>query len=278
MAVSINLRYLRIMRPFTKTLAAGLVAVSLFAPLSAAAQATSTQARIQEIISQISALQMELKTLMASSSSNLGMPKIPPGQVGKMACISLMRNLGIGATGDDVRKVQEMLSMDPELNFTAGATGFFGPLTAQAMARFQRKHSIASSTDGMVGPLTRGFFQRSCGLGLLNSGPSANSGPGSQNSSKGKVENQQRSGTFTGLVTEKSGDDITVKQRINSGKTVSRLVHVTASTTIQVMTASSTAQTGTLSDITVNKTVDVTGMVNTDSSVTAEKIKVHFSL
>ncbi len=99
----------------------------------------------------------------ASSTMPWGMP---PGQVGKMLCITLSRNIGPGSQGDDVRKLQEMLAADPSTGFTASATGFFGPMTAKAMMHFQMNNGIASSSTGTVGPLTRGFFERSCGKGL----------------------------------------------------------------------------------------------------------------
>src|ERR1041385_8770866 len=51
-----------------------------------------------------------------------------PGQMGKMACVTLNRNLGPGSQGDDVKKLQMMLSQDPSLGFNASATGVFGPM------------------------------------------------------------------------------------------------------------------------------------------------------
>lgn len=93
---------------------------------------------------------------------------IPPGQLGKAACVTLLRNLGPGSRGGDVRDLQQMLKEDPESGFTGSTTGFYGALTARAMARFQENNGIASTTSGFVGPLTRGFFERRCGKGLDN--------------------------------------------------------------------------------------------------------------
>ncbi len=91
-----------------------------------------------------------------------------PGQYGKMMCIKLERNLGLGSEGDDVKKLQDLLKQDPSTGFTASSTGHFGPMTAKAMAFFQMHNGIASSTTGAVGTLTRGFFDRACGKGLDN--------------------------------------------------------------------------------------------------------------
>lgn len=92
----------------------------------------------------------------------------PPGQMGKMACIALTRDLKVGSQGDDVRKLQDLLHDDDSAGFTASSTGFFGPMTAKAMARFQMHNGIASTTTGIVGRLTRGFFERACGKGVGN--------------------------------------------------------------------------------------------------------------
>jgi hypothetical protein len=93
---------------------------------------------------------------------------MPPGQVGKMACITLSRNLGPGSQGDDVKKLQELLASDSSSGFTANPNGFFGPMTQRAMMHYQMEHGIASSSSatGAVGPMTRGFFERACGNGL----------------------------------------------------------------------------------------------------------------
>jgi hypothetical protein len=104
---------------------------------------------------------------MNTGSSTPGMPgKMPPGQLGKLACIALNRNLGMGSQGDDVKNLQQFLMSDSSSGFAGTPTGFFGPITAQAVMRFQMSHGIASSSTGAIGPMTRGFFERECGRGL----------------------------------------------------------------------------------------------------------------
>jgi hypothetical protein len=173
------------MHNFSKKMATALVAAAFVAPMIASADtnASSTvssdmQAKIQLLLAQIKTLQEQIKSIVGSStgggmgwnmgggmmgSSTMGMP---PGQFGKQACISLTRNLKQGDQGDDVKSLQQMLQQDSSSGFTGSATGFFGPLTAKAMMHFQMNNGIASSTDGSVGPLTRGFFDRHCGKGL----------------------------------------------------------------------------------------------------------------
>lgn len=105
-----------------------------------------------------------------ATTTTWGKPPMPPGQFGKTVCITLLRDLKQGSQGDDVKKLQDLLAQDPQAGFNASSTGFFGSLTAKALIRFQMAHGIATSTAGIAGPLTRGFFERSCGKGLLKVG------------------------------------------------------------------------------------------------------------
>ncbi|MDE1924807.1 MAG: peptidoglycan-binding protein [Patescibacteria group bacterium] len=172
------------MRPSIKTIASIGLALSLLMPAFAQA-AGLTAAQVGAIISLLQSFGADTATVNSvqaaltgqdshqpqehpfteASSTEAASTSGAPGQEGKSACIALTRNLGIGSQGDDVKSLQEMLAADPESGFEATTTGFFGPLTARAMMRFQENNSIASSTDGSVGPLTRGFFERHCGEG-----------------------------------------------------------------------------------------------------------------
>jgi len=127
------------------------------------------QDKIRLLLQQIATLQLQLAQLIAGRFGGTldNPPFIPPGQIGKIACIELGRNLRHGDRGDDVMKLQVMLRGDPENGFNVEPTGVFGPITMKAMMKFQMRMRIASSTDGSVGPLTRGFFNRACGKGLI---------------------------------------------------------------------------------------------------------------
>lgn len=91
----------------------------------------------------------------------------PPGQEIKMQCLVLGRNLSVGSEGKDVRALQEVLANEPSAGFTGTTTGFFGPMTAQALRRFQEHNAIATSSSGVAGPLTRAFLNRRCGVGIM---------------------------------------------------------------------------------------------------------------
>lgn len=244
---------------------AGLGVAALLLPAAASAQASvNLETQVQRLLSQIQALQLQLKTLIGSTTMMIRqeVKKIDqigmiPGQMGKMACITLNRNLRMGAQGDDVRKLQEMLAQDPETGFRSQATGFFGPLTANAMAKFQMRVGIASTTDGSVGPLTRGFFERACGKGL-----GMGSGMGDVNLMRAEVG---------GTITAATASSITVQ--VKDG--VTRMVSITASTTIHVIATPGAAPTvGTTADLTVGKTVRVEGAPQADGSIIARQVKV----
>lgn len=167
-----------------KIIAAGFIAVLLLPVTTQAANLTADQ--INSVIGLLQSFNVDAKTIsnVQAVLNNAPAPRpewaqgtstkvesddrvpLPPGQVAKKACIMLMRNLSVGSRGDDVRELQKLLKEDRETGFVGSTTGYYGPMTAQAMMRFQMKNGIASTTTGIVGPVTRGFFERRCGYGL----------------------------------------------------------------------------------------------------------------
>ncbi len=257
----------------THKVLAGLTTAVLLLPAAASAQASaSLEMQVKSLMSQIQSLQMQLKTLIGSSSPMIRVEKkemqgpehMNPGQMGKMMCVTLNRNLRAGAQGDDVKKLQEMLAQDPENEFRGKATGFFGPLTANAMAKFQMRAGIASTTDGTVGPMTRGFFERACGKGL-----DGGMGGGMGQGVGGMMDMRAEIG---GTISAVSGSSITVQGKDN---TMSRTVNVTASTTIHMIATPGAAPTiGTMADLTVGKMVRVEGIPQLNGVINARQIKV----
>ncbi len=212
----------------------------------------------------------------------MGNGGMPPGQMSKMACLSLSRDLGPGSHGDDVKQLQQLLSDDKDTGFNAQTTGVFGPATSKAMRKFQLKNGIASSGTGKVGTMTRSFFERSCGKGLTMGSTTSNSGD--QNGHMPMPVGVGMSGTITAVSTS----SITVQNR--DGKSV--MVFINSSTTIKVFTppATSTNSTsttttppqppttpptpGTISDLMVGKIVSIEGTVLSEGTVTARNIMV----
>ncbi len=192
---------------FSPKRAAALVALAaLVAPLASHAASLTTE-QVNSVVSLLQTFNVDAQTVanVKASLTNTPLPhrednderrdgRVPqPGDVStstppswggdRSGCITLMRDLHEGSRGEDVRELQKELAKDASLGFTGTTTGFFGPMTAKAMKRFQEKNGIASSTraTGSVGPMTRGFFESQCRkaarLGTLPPTPVASTSP-----------------------------------------------------------------------------------------------------
>lgn len=66
--------------------------------------------------------------------------------------------LGLGMTNDDIRRLQILLATMPDIYPDGRVTGYFGPLTEEAIQKFQLKYEIITPNHpayGYVGPATR---------------------------------------------------------------------------------------------------------------------------
>lgn len=114
------------------------------------------QAQIQQLLANIAELTQQRTVLQGQNTSTV---IIDPGVSRHRVCSALYRNLALGTRGEDVFALQEFLRT--EGYFFANATGYFGPITAQALARWQADHGIAAV--GILGPLTRERIRMWCG-------------------------------------------------------------------------------------------------------------------
>ncbi len=105
---------------------------------------------VSEIQAQIQSLLSRIVNITGGATLQAGPVAASPVAQHRI-CTALYRNLSMAMRGDDVLALQEFLRA--EGYFYAHATGYFGPLTAQAVARWQASHGI--SPVGAVGPLTR---------------------------------------------------------------------------------------------------------------------------
>lgn len=135
-----------------------------------AATVAEMQAQIQSLIARINQLQLAL-TQRTTAGANLS------------CSINLTRNLSLGMTGEDVRALQRFLNRDSSTRVANVGTGspgyesaYFGPLTKQAVIRFQEKYrsdvlaprSLTVGT-GIVDLSTRTKIHALCGA--MNIGP-----------------------------------------------------------------------------------------------------------
>jgi peptidoglycan hydrolase-like protein with peptidoglycan-binding domain len=70
----------------------------------------------------------------------------------------LKEGLSEGMSGDDVKKIQELLATDASIYPEGKITGFFGPLTKEALKRFQKKHAL--NEDGTLNKDTRAVLEK----------------------------------------------------------------------------------------------------------------------
>lgn len=79
-------------------------------------------------------------------------------------CDLPQKNLSQGMRGDEVRDLQEFLSEEGQLSADS-ATGYFGPMTAQAVVKWQVSQGVQGV--GSVGPMTRERIKILCGKPAL---------------------------------------------------------------------------------------------------------------
>lgn len=83
-------------------------------------------------------------------------------QVSTVSCPSYTRDLTVGSTGSDVVSLQTFLQNKGHLVMPVGVSkGYFGSLTASALARYQASQGIVPAV-GYFGPITRGNIQNNC--------------------------------------------------------------------------------------------------------------------
>ncbi len=105
---------------------------------------------------------------------------VPPATISSPAAISaiLSVTLRIGNSGEDVTRLQQLLAQDPSIYPEGKITGYFGPLTEQAVERFQKKYDLVSSGTpvttgyGIVGPKTRAKLAEVFGTAATATPPS----------------------------------------------------------------------------------------------------------
>lgn len=80
-------------------------------------------------------------------------PKSPTQTPAAVVSPIFNKDLRLGAKGDDVRRLQELLAKDKTIYPQGLITGYFGKATADAVVRFQKKYNFFPA--GRVGPQTR---------------------------------------------------------------------------------------------------------------------------
>ncbi len=151
---------------------------ALARPAEAQSTAADVNLQIQQLLSKISELTNQLNVLRGLSTTPASSVAASPARM--RVCDVLNRNLSRGVHGDDVVSLQEFLQSGGYFN--GSATGYFGPATASAVARWQSAEGI--SAIGSFGPMSRERMRIWC-----------LSGQGSGNTSSGSLSATPQSGT-----------------------------------------------------------------------------------
>lgn len=136
---------------------ASLVAITLvigagFASPASALTVGEIQVQIQELIKKLSTLQEQLRIATANQEKPTDSPSdITVSAVPRICKMVPAANVAYGARGEYVTGMQEFLKSSGY--FSADVTGYFGPATQSAVAKWQ----IAEGLQGVgaVGPLSR---------------------------------------------------------------------------------------------------------------------------
>jgi len=153
-------------------LAAAATAVVFAMPFAAGAVSLEDlQNQVASLLKQISQMQGQASVITGTSvTTSPAMPSSGTVTVSSARfCPHIARSLSRGMSGDDVSNIQAFLSVQQ--------TGYFGPLTANAVAKFQTSEGLPAI--GIVGPMTRAAFGRHCGQvnGNFSATPTTGSAP-----------------------------------------------------------------------------------------------------
>ncbi|MEK7480599.1 MAG: peptidoglycan-binding domain-containing protein [Patescibacteria group bacterium] len=104
------------------------------------------------------------------------------------------RGLAIGMSNADVKRLQTLLATDSAIYPEGIMSGYFGPLTKAAVARFQMKHGLVSSASdagyGYVGPKTRKKLQEVYSGDSMTPSPPPSSGATTDNAAINSLKSQ----------------------------------------------------------------------------------------
>jgi len=122
----------------SKLFVAFVAAAMLFTLATPAKAATA-----EELQAQIAALMAQIAALQGGSSSS-------------SAACTFTRSLTVGSEGEDVKCLQNALT-PTYFNYAGGATGYFGPVTAAAVAAWQTANGVSPAV-GYFGPISQAKF------------------------------------------------------------------------------------------------------------------------
>lgn len=149
---------------YMNTKYAGKVASGIAVAMIVAAPIFAGAVSIEDLQGQVKNLMAQIAKMQSQTTSQSGVTVSASDQAVRAKpqyriCSLVARNLAQGSRGDDVSSLQEFLKGEGYLS--ANATGFYGSLTASAVAKWQTAEGISAA--GSVGPLSRARISKLCG-------------------------------------------------------------------------------------------------------------------
>src|SRR3990167_3340485 len=154
--------------------AAAVIFGGVLALVPKKAEAALTESQIQAILDLLQSFGADQAIVGNVNSSLHGLPTTSGGGVTAAFCPNFTYNLYLGLNDSDtegqVSKLQKFLAQDQTVYPEGTITGFYGPLTEQAVKRWQAKNSVVSSGSpdttgyGVVGSRTRERVRANCGF------------------------------------------------------------------------------------------------------------------
>lgn len=105
-------------------------------------------------------VQAALEGTAVSTPAVQSSPSPEPMSGGNNSCDVVSGNLHLGTTGHEVSQLQSFLSKDKSIYPEGSVTGYFGPMTEDAVRHWQEAHNIVATGTpdttgfGVVGPQT----------------------------------------------------------------------------------------------------------------------------
>ena len=138
-------------------LVAFVLSVTVAMPRAEAVTFDSVLNRVSSLISELQALETDLKALAAQEG---GTAVSAPVTTATPAVINganrITQNVSFGETNDDITRIQRLLATDPEIYPDAIISGFFGSKTEAAIGRLQARYNLEAV--GVVGPATEALL------------------------------------------------------------------------------------------------------------------------
>lgn len=133
-----------------KTVAILVTAAILMGSTTTALASTTTSSSTDAIIAQLQAQIADLMTKIAALKQ--AQSNVQTAQQNVAGTMKLIGNLREGMSGDQVKLLQTILAGDKTIYPEGTISGYYGPLTREAVKRFQKEHGIEST--GFTGPKT----------------------------------------------------------------------------------------------------------------------------